>query len=55
MNLATRAGIRAAPARVELIQGTAVAVIRRFDRAYRATITLTGRVASREKVTLLPH
>ena len=32
MNLATRAGIRAAPARVELIQGTAVAVIRRFDR-----------------------
>lgn len=32
MNLAIRAGIRAAPARVELIQGTAVAVIRRFDR-----------------------
>lgn len=32
MNLAARAGIRAAPARVELIQGTAVAVIRRFDR-----------------------
>ncbi|TDX29831.1 serine/threonine-protein kinase HipA [Modicisalibacter xianhensis] len=32
MNLATRASIRAAPARVELIQGTAVAVIRRFDR-----------------------
>ncbi|MCK0713602.1 type II toxin-antitoxin system HipA family toxin [Chromohalobacter sarecensis] len=32
MTLATRAGIRAAPARVELIQGTAVAMIRRFDR-----------------------
>lgn len=32
MNLATRVGIRAAPARVELIQGTPVAVIRRFDR-----------------------
>jgi len=32
MNLATRAGIRAAPARVELIRGTAVAMIRRFDR-----------------------
>jgi len=32
MNLATQAGIHAAPARVELIQGTAVAVIRRFDR-----------------------
>ena len=32
MNLATRANIRAAPARVELIQDTAVAVIRRFDR-----------------------
>lgn len=32
MQLAVRAGIRVAPARVELIGGTPVAVIRRFDR-----------------------
>ncbi|MGR6076396.1 type II toxin-antitoxin system HipA family toxin [Achromobacter sp. CSND-B12] len=32
MQLAAKAGIRAAPARVEVIGGTAVAVIRRFDR-----------------------
>lgn len=33
MQLAARAGIRVAPARVEVIGGTAVAVIRRFDRS----------------------
>lgn len=32
MHLAAKAGIRVAPARVELINGTAVAIIRRFDR-----------------------
>lgn len=32
MQLAAKAGIRVAPARVEVIGGTAVAVIRRFDR-----------------------
>ncbi len=33
MQLAAQAGIRTASARVEMIGGTAVAVIRRFDRA----------------------
>ena len=33
MNLAAKAGIRVAEARVELIRGTPVAIIRRFDRA----------------------
>lgn len=32
LQLAARAGIRVAPARVEVIGGTAIAVIRRFDR-----------------------
>lgn len=33
LRLATLAGIETAPARIEVVQGTAVAVIRRFDRA----------------------
>lgn len=32
MHLAAKAGIKVAPARVELINGTAIAIIRRFDR-----------------------
>ncbi|WP_103035571.1 type II toxin-antitoxin system HipA family toxin [Castellaniella caeni] len=48
MHLAAKAGIRVAPARVELINGTAVAIIRRFDRTDNA-----GRIPYVSAATML--
>lgn len=48
MHLAAKAGIKVAPARVELINGTAVAIIRRFDRTEDA-----GRIPYMSAATML--